>query len=296
MCTQLKKNEAWLKALINSVVIIFKQYPFLIGVLLVVLYLSFAIYCTVTFGRSTRGFAFLLGLPLAVSGLYLANKRTSALIFQSNTDSERLVTETFAKSIELLGHKKAAVRQGSIYALGKIAKTHKGDHPVIISSLCAFIRNGSKGIEESGDVNQAVKARLPIDIETAIEVFKDRNIKYDKEVSGNEFSYDLSNIIIKNADFSRANLASFNLQDSKFDECAFNKVDLTNASLIGATFMNTDFAEAILKDADFRTFNPETPTDLSRAVNLTQFQINEAKGNKSTMLPTGINLPESWNG
>lgn len=60
---------------------------------------------------------------------------------------------------------------------------------------------------------------------------------------------------------------------SNFNGCSFNK----------ASFLGADMRDANLKNAD-----------LSGSIFLTQMQINSAKGNSNTKLPSHISRPKTW--
>jgi hypothetical protein len=50
------------------------------------------------------------------------------------------ITERYTKAIEQLGSDKLDVRLGGIYALERIAKDSKRDHPTVVEVLSAFVR------------------------------------------------------------------------------------------------------------------------------------------------------------
>ncbi len=217
-----------------------------------------------------RGLAFLLAVPIALFALILTALRTTAQTAQAKTDSDRLLAETFAKSIELLGHKQSAVRQGAIYALGKIAETNIEERAVIANTLCAFIRD-SKSTEKSSTDNteKSNTDNLAIDIEAGIKVM----VRISKDLpkyNRDKRPYDLSNIHIKYADFSDANLENFNLSDSTFKTCLFEKTNFMNSNLIYTTFDDSNFQGAKFnKDTELKKAN------LSKVKNLTEEQIAE---------------------
>lgn len=222
-------------------------------------YLAFAFAIVEFLENDTRGFAFLLTIPLVALGLYLANKRTDALTKQSETDSDRLLAETFAKSIELLGSEKKEVQQGAIYALGKIAATNPAELPAIVNTLCAFIRhNKLRQLDQTTN-------NLSIDIEAAVKVIS--TISQDRKWRDNqsEREHDLSNIHLSYADFSGANLSHFNLSDSVFKKCIFENVKFFNSNLVSSKFKGSNF-----KGAKFDEKTETKGADFSKAKNLNQ--------------------------
>jgi len=63
---------------------------------------------------------------------------------------------------------------------------------------------------------------------------------------------------------------------------------LIAADLRGADLDRTDLLGADLRDADL------SGADLSTALFLTQPQLNSARGDASTRLPTGLRRPPAW--
>lgn len=259
------------------------------------------IYFVISFGityfleSGTRGFAFLLAIPLVALGLYLANQRTEALLKQSKTDSNRLLAETFAKSIELLGHKEAAVRQGAIYALGKVAKENTGELVVITDTLCAFIRHNQAN---SNSIATEINKNLKIDIEAAIKTIVKLSSDF-KAGDENSTKYDLSNIYLSYADFSNAKLVNFNLSDAYFNECIFEKVNFSNSNLVGTQFIKADFTEVEFnKETELSRKGQHIETNLSSVKNLTREQLNKATGvnncKLTIKLPIELKAPKEW--
>jgi len=238
-----------------------------------------------TYGDNIRGLAYLLASPLVIVGLYFASKRTGALESQSKIDSNRLLAETFAKSIELLGHDREAVRQGAIYALGKIADTNPEELIVIANTLCAFVRH-----ECSTNKDEKPNESLAIDIEAAIKTI----VKLSSKLERGEgiAKYDLSNIRLVDADFSRANLSFFNLSDSVFKRVSFEQVNFSNANLVGTVFIDTDFNKVEFDELTELSRNGQmTKTDLSSVINLTKEQLETATGKENCI--SSIELPKN---
>jgi uncharacterized protein YjbI with pentapeptide repeats len=69
--------------------------------------------------------------------------------------------------------------------------------------------------------------------------------------------------------------------------------NLRGAYLIAADLRGNDLSGADFIGADFRDTNIEG-ADLSRSIFLTQAQINAAKGNSSTKLPSSLIRPGHW--
>ncbi|WP_051866261.1 pentapeptide repeat-containing protein [Streptosporangium roseum] len=54
--------------------------------------------------------------------------------------TERRVTELYTKAVEQLGHDKAAVRLGGLYALERLAQDNPGHRQTIVNVICAYLR------------------------------------------------------------------------------------------------------------------------------------------------------------
>ena len=94
------------------------------------------------------------------------------------------------------------------------------------------------------------------------------------------------------------NLAGAQLLYSDLDMASFNNAnlagaDLTGADLSGAYFLSSDLSGADLTGAKLNGAHLKG-ADLSRVRNLTQAQIDTAKGDLSTKLAEGLRMPESW--
>lgn len=104
---------------------------------------------------------------------------------------------------------------------------------------------------------------------------------------------DLSEAILSGAHFSRAHLSRANLLRAVLDGADLRKADLSGADLGGANLRLADLREADLGGANF-TLADLSGADLRGARNLTQQQINVAKGDLNTHLPDNLHMPESW--
>ncbi len=93
---------------------------------------------------------------------------------------------------------------------------------------------------------------------------------------------------LSGVNFKKARLYRVNLTRAKVYSANLTKADLDSANLSNANLFGTNFKKANLSDADL------SGAFLSRTKNLTQEQINEAKGNEKTMLPDGLKRPKDW--
>src|SRR6266436_2086814 len=87
---------------------------------------------------AARGRLLTLGAGLLAAGALLFTARNFTL------SREGQVTDRYTKAIEQLGSGKLDVRIGGIYALERIARDSKKDHPTVMEVLTAFIREHSR--------------------------------------------------------------------------------------------------------------------------------------------------------
>jgi len=206
---------------------------------------------------------------------------------QATLGRERNRSEALTKASELLGDSKVAAQQGGLFALGRLARSSKEDHPAIMKVVAGFIKDCAPKPLSGGLVPDGAVA-----IEAAANVLRDRrpdhDISLDRLVERKEWRFDLSNICLENIDFTGVNLSVVNMSDSVFKDCVFENADFSKANFIGADLENSDLTTAKFDDADL------TKANLSLAKNLTQEQINSAMGNAETKLPGGIEMPAAW--
>jgi len=101
----------------------------------------------------------------------------------------------------------------------------------------------------------------------------------------------LANKATYHADKERKSGANFFGKDLRKKDlrCA----DLRGACLIAANLEGTDLSGTDFIGADFRDANLKG-ANLSRSIFLTQSQVNAAKGNDDTTLPSSLSRPEHW--
>ncbi len=98
---------------------------------------------------------------------------------------------------------------------------------------------------------------------------------------------------LSRARYFGTNLSGANLYCMFMGGSPFVGVDFSNASLVGMSLRNGEFIHANFSNTDLEKTDFHG-ADLSQARNLTQEQINLARGDESTKLPDGLALPESW--
>jgi hypothetical protein len=90
------------------------------------------------------------------------------------------------------------------------------------------------------------------------------------------------------ANLSLANLEAADLMEADLTHARLNGANLTYSILSKAVLHHTDLAGAKLMKANL------CETNLSTVKNLTQRQLFGTFGNLATILPIGLNAPESW--
>ena len=266
---------------------------------------------------------YLLGAGIAPLTLLLTYDRTRSLRTQTGVLKSQTDVDTFTKSIKLLGDKQAAVRQGGIYSLGRIAKDNSNLHPTIMKimtltfekKLMRILMNSLKK-ESSGNKDKLIeKLRLaqesaPSDIEAAIDVIRERRIENDKLLkdSKKSFRFDLSSSYFFNANFcSIDKFSDVNFSDTTIQGCRFSKTDLSRSSFISSNLQESLFVDSVLKGCEFKKADLRKcdfercdlsgsefeNCDLTDAENLTQKQIDSAKVDQYTKLPEGISYPKN---
>ena len=101
---------------------------------------------------------------------------------------------------------------------------------------------------------------------------------------------DLSNTCVKNgdltdADFDGANLTLMCMSYANFSGASFRGTNLAAANLAHARLDGADFSGADLTITSFKG------TDLTKAMGLTQAQLNKACGDSDTKAPAGMSVP-----
>jgi uncharacterized protein YjbI with pentapeptide repeats len=271
--------------------------------------------------------AIIFGVIGAFINAYYAAKRWEAMdksaeaaLQNAKAAQDKQITERFAKAIEQLGSEKVEVRLGAIYTLERIAKDSKDDHWTIMEVLTAFVRENAPFIKEeekAENIEQKLKVRT--DIQAALTVIGRRNCKTEQENQ----RLDLNNIDIRGVDLTKANLERADLILSNlegailreaslpnayfntaklgyvvFSEADLQKVDLSGAELQQANFYRANLQRSFLQGANFYMANlceaNLQGANLKNAKNLDQYQINSAKGDRTTILPENLQRPDHW--
>jgi uncharacterized protein YjbI with pentapeptide repeats len=112
----------------------------------------------------------------------------------------------------------------------------------------------------------------------------------NREMKGRDYSKarlrqaNRSAAVMNGSNFSGADMRDVNAYGGLFTSANFSGADLTNASFVGAYLQGANFRGANLTGANF------AGAEMSRAVGLTQAQLNAACGDGSTLVPRGLRL------
>jgi hypothetical protein len=144
---------------------------------------------------------------------------------QQRASHDLLISNQVSKGFEQLGSDKVVVRLGGIYALEGVMNGSEQYHQPVLEALCAFVRDGTKGV---GDVPPTTE------IQAALTVIGRRSLASETDV------VDLSYAHIHGANLKSANLANANL----------TQADLGGANLFGAYLSDAQLGQALLHGAD----------------------------------------------
>jgi len=280
------------------------------------------------------GAAVLAGGYVTLQNLKVAQHAASISQEALKVSREGQIADRFEKAIEQLGavnvdgKKKLEVRLGGIYALEGIANESEGLHWPIMEELCTYVReNAPLKPQESTREQQAPAQHTPLaaDIQAILTVVGRRDHKYEREnqvldLRGTDLSRaNLRGAYISGADLSETDLSGADLRGASLRGANLSQTDLGGgailggADLSGANLSRTNLLRADLGGANLRRANLRgadlsganlsgtilllanlSGADLRRANNLTQQQIDAAKGDRSTLLPGNLRMPESW--
>ena len=190
-------------------------------------------------------------------GLFLTYQNSQA---ERQLNTERLVTDRFAKAFEQLGSQDIHVRLGAIYSLERIAKDSPKDHWTVMEVLSAYVRNKSPLPQNWAKTVPKQRKPLPnatTDVQSALTVLRRREVKNDPvdsrlDLSGSNLNgADLSRAYLDSADFRRSSLTGTNFSGAILNFANFGGSTLRSARLDGAKLRTADLRDADLRDAEF---------------------------------------------
>jgi hypothetical protein len=188
---------------------------------------------------NARGRLLTLGAGLFAAGALLYTVRTFNLSRQGQ------VTDRYTQAINQLGSKKKLdVRIGGIYALERVARDSRRDHPTVMEVLTAFIRDHSREpwpLRDSSGPEQERSTRP--DIQAALTVVGRRDPSRDIR------AIDLTGAVLRGADLVGADLGGADLSRADLSGAVLRGADLRGVALVGADLTSADLSGAVLRDA-----------------------------------------------
>jgi hypothetical protein len=255
-----------------------------------------------------------LGGLAFLSGVFFTWQQLMTSRDQLVTAQQGQITERFTRAIDQLGKmdsvvagaskenagQNLAIRLGGIYALERIAKDSKTDHPVVMEVLTAFVRQTAPWSLDSETKSEDHLGIRP-DTQAALAVIGRRTIVYsDRENQ----RLDLSGLDLRRATLTGARFQGVDLESTHFDEALLNNAELQGASLVDARFSKAvlrcanlqnanlsgaDLKQSIVSGADFTNANLTgadfSGVNLSDVVGLTAQQLSSAKVDAQTVSP-----------
>jgi hypothetical protein len=176
---------------------------------------------------AARGRLLTLGAGLFAAGVLVYTARTFALSRQGQ------VTDRYTKATEQLGSDKLDVRIAGIYALERIARDSKRDHPAVMEVLAAFVCVHSReqgALPEPGDADPQQSTRPDPDVQAALTVIG-RRLPF-RDIQGRRI--DLTHAVLIGTNLADADLAGADLTDAILTGTDLTGTDLTGAILTGA--------------------------------------------------------------
>jgi uncharacterized protein YjbI with pentapeptide repeats len=230
-------------------------------------------------GRArTAVLASLAGLIAVVGAIF------TGLSYRLNRAGQ--ITERFTRAIDPLGDSALDVRLGGIYALERIARDSKDDHPQVVEVLTAYVREhspwpkrwasgrapqpgtgpteairaleriaaGAKPEESAEPSDDPVASEgedlppLPTDVQAAMSVLVRRNVLQDR-AQLNLAHTDLRRLAFVLSDAEEANLEGANLGGANLQDAKLDEANLQRASLGGAILQDAELDGANLQGA-----------------------------------------------
>ena len=214
-------------------------------------------------GRNRTALLALLAGIIAVTGAIF-----TGLSYRLNRAGQ--ITDRFTKAIDQLGatdesgKPKIDVVLGGIYALERIARDSKDDHPQVVEVLTAYIREHARykpaephapttSSEQGQDDEADEPPRLATDIQAAMSVLARRDITQDREdYRLNLVGTDLRGLVLdadEGGHLERADLAGAHLEGARLSRANLEDAYLNGAHLEHAELLVTRLEGAVLAGA-----------------------------------------------
>jgi uncharacterized protein YjbI with pentapeptide repeats len=210
-------------------------------------------------------------------------------------DQARLITERFTRAVDQLGSDKLDVRLGGIYALERIARDSRDDHPQVMEVLTAYVREhvpwrpqrtANEDAHTLAAPIKAIRDQSPQPKPSRLTQSRDHhgpdgNARDHEDEGDTELSppptdvqaavtvlgrrdashdrhgvpLDLGHTNLRRVTLSGSNLAGASLRGTNLDAAALRRTNLQDADLARANLQDADLADADLKNANLRGAN-----------------------------------------
>jgi uncharacterized protein YjbI with pentapeptide repeats len=192
-------------------------------------------------GRARTAFLAILAGGLATVGAVF-----TGLSYRLNRQGHELdragqITERFTRAIDQLGSRELDVRLGGIYALERIARDSRDDHPQVMEVLTAYLRQHTPWPPKDAPPKPFTGEEPSTDVHGVVTVLGRRVTSQDTR------PLDLRSVDLRSARLTKANLEKANLRGANLE-----KADLEGANLRGARLDGANLQDATLKGANLR--------------------------------------------
>jgi hypothetical protein len=178
---------------------------------------------------------------------------------------EGQITDRLAEAVARLGEdEKVNVRVGAIYALGRVARDSRVDHPAVMALLGEHLRATHPAVDEDGRRLELTSRRgVDPEVRAVAVVLHTRRAEWDPKQSRLNFSgIDFRNAPLEGVDLRRANLRKSNfrgaflsdadLRGAWLQEATLGSASLQRCKLNGAELTGAELAYAHAERASFR--------------------------------------------
>ncbi|MDX2085463.1 MAG: pentapeptide repeat-containing protein [Candidatus Melainabacteria bacterium] len=211
-----------------------------------------------TAGQIAGGILLLLGAVLGYRRLRVAEAN-------SKTEQDKLTTERFSRTVELLGHKEIDVRLGALHALKRIATdSDVADFNSIMEILSSYVKNRLADWREEEEYKEACGQnsgeyipRLRIDIVTAINILSELSSRDD---TVHRHSVRQGEQLRLKGNLYGLNFSYCTLENIQFSNLTLTNIDFTNAHLSHVEFKNTQLTHAYFNHAHLSVAHFENTT------------------------------------
>ncbi len=262
-----------------------------------------------------------IGYIIAIARNIISDNQNKVADEQNRINERGRITESMVQAIAHIGafngdKPNIEVRLGGLYSLQRIMQDSPRDARSISKILYAYVRENVKRVKDKKEMARGFP--LPEDIESALNIISQFNKNWKKQFwispddddsqlkfSRTDFTkyslrdIDFSDMVFHHVDFSGADLFGTNFSDAILFDADLSGAKLSNTNFSGAHLGSTKFSGVNLISANFSGANLDN-TDLSganlnNAKGFTQKQIDQAFGDKDTILPMGLTLRLTWN-